>query len=266
MGRSLNRAETQAVIRRVLAADCACPEEALLADGVLVTVAEEHPGRRRYPMSAKPLYVATMGRGVVASCHPERTAWLRATLAERDRDDIFAPTTISELARYVACDGQVLCGPSIAFACAAESFRPPADPDGVSISVIEGEAVFDLYQHPGFGNALSYRPDNPRPDVAAAVARRGGEIVGMAGMSADSETLWQIGIDVVAEARGAGIGRALVGHLTEVAFQHRRVPAYIAHVSNLRSQGVAVSLGYRPAWTHLFTLDAPPEKIGLPAS
>jgi GNAT superfamily N-acetyltransferase len=253
-----SRTATQEVVRSVLAADCACPPSAFVEDGLLVTPAEERPGRRRYPLPSKPLFIATMGRGVVVSCHPDRLTWLHSTLDDRDRDEIFAPPTVSTLAQYVARDRQVLLGPSLAFACAQESFRPPADPDDISIDVVEGEEVFNLYQQPGFGNALSYQPDHPRPDTAAAAARRGGEIIGIAGISADSETFWQIGIDVVAGERGAGIGRALVGRLTEFAFQRNRVPSYITAVSNLRSQALAVSLGYWPAWVHLFTRDALP--------
>jgi RimJ/RimL family protein N-acetyltransferase len=259
MSELTSRAATQDIVRSVLAADCACPVSAFMADGLLVTAAEERPGQRRYPPPSKPLFIATMGRGVVVTCHPERIAWLRTTLAGRERDEIFGAPTIAELSRYVARDGQTLGGPSVAFACARETFRPPADPDGISMSVVEGEDVFDLYQYPGFEYALSYQSDsdNSRPDVAAAAAYRAGEVVGIAGMSADSETMWQIGIEVSANECGAGLGRALVGRLTEVAFQHNRVPAYIAHVSNLRSQALAASLGYWPAWVHLFTQDAP---------
>ena len=94
--------------------------------------------------------------------------------------------------------------------------------------------------------------------MAAAVARQAGSIVGMAGMSADCETLWQIGIEVVAQSRGAGIGRALVGRLTELAFHRGRVPSYTTDVGNVRSQALAVSLGYWPEWVELFARDAPP--------
>src|SRR5215217_4161069 len=66
----VSRAATREVVRSVLAADCACPASAFVADGLFVIAAEERPGRRRYPQAAKPLGVVTMGRGVVVSCHP----------------------------------------------------------------------------------------------------------------------------------------------------------------------------------------------------
>ncbi|MGH2617445.1 MAG: GNAT family N-acetyltransferase [Thermomicrobiales bacterium] len=258
----MSRAATLAVVRTVLAADCACPASAFTEDGLLLTPAAERAGRRRYPLPAKELRIVTMGRGVVVSCHPAWIDSLRSILAGNDRDMIFTAPTIAELARFVAPSGEALRGPAVSYVCAPGFFRPAADPSGVIVTVVEGEAVYELYQYPGFGHALSYQPDHPRPDVAAAVARRAGEIVGIAGMSADCETLWQIGIEVVTSARGAGIGRALVGRLTELAFQHNRVPFYTADVANLRSHALAVSLGFWPTWVELFARDASPDGTG----
>ncbi len=247
-----SRAATRAVVRSVLAADCACPASAFDEDGLFVTAAEERPGRRRYPRPAKPLGVVTLGRGVVVSCHPTWAASLREILDHRSREEIFSAPTITELAQFVAKEGEVLLGPALSYVCDPGAYRPAVDPGGLTFSVVEGEDVFDLYQHSGFEYALSYDPHHARPDVAAAVARRDERIIGIAGMSADSAALWQIGIAVVAEERGSGIGRALVGRLTELAFQRNRVPTYTADIGNVRSHALAASLGYWPGWVELF--------------
>ncbi len=156
-----SRAAAQRVIRTVLAADCACPESAFADDRLLVTPAEERAGRRRYPRSAKPLGVVTMGRGVVVACAPEWIDALRAMLADRSRDEIFAAPPMTELARYVAGARAQLLGPAVSHACAPETLRSAAAPQDVTIDVVEGQDVFDLYQFPGFERALSYRPDCP---------------------------------------------------------------------------------------------------------
>lgn len=90
------------------------------------------------------------------------------------------------------------------------------------------------------------------------MARRAGEIIGITGMSADCETLWQIGIAVVAGERGGGMGRALAGRMTEYAFRRGRVPFYTADIANIRSLALAASLGHWPAWVELFTRDPAP--------
>lgn len=258
MSDQTSREATQGIVRMVLAADCACPESAFVDDRLLVTPAEERAGRRRYPSSTKPLGIVTMGRGVVVSCYTEWIAPLRAILVNRSRDEIFASPTMTAIAHHLARDGAQLFGPAVSYVCATETLRPATVPPEVAIDVVEGKEVFNLYQYPGFERALSYRPDHERPDVAAAVARRAGTIVGIAGMSADCDALWQIGIDVVEGARGVGIGRALVGQLTELAFQRDRVPSYTADLANLRSHALAVSLGYWPSWVELFARELSP--------
>ena len=118
-------------------------------DGVLVIPAEVRPGRRLYPLPAKQLLVVTMGRGVVVSCAPDWVEPLRAMLGDRERDAVFAATTIAELAPFVAAAGEELRGPAVSYACAPESFRRPAIPPGIAIEVVEGTEVHDLYWHPG---------------------------------------------------------------------------------------------------------------------
>lgn len=59
--------ELQTVLS-VLAADFCCQPRDFLEPGVVITEAHERPGRRRFPLRAKTLRVATLGAGVVVSC------------------------------------------------------------------------------------------------------------------------------------------------------------------------------------------------------
>ncbi|CAN5568123.1 hypothetical protein BH24CHL1_BH24CHL1_08660 [soil metagenome] len=249
------RQDVLRAVRAVLAEDCACAEDAFLKDGVSIVDWEERPGRRRFPLPSQTLLVVTMGAGVVVASHPERSAWLRETLQGLERDVAFAASTIASLAQYVNRDGQELFGPYPKYVCSRESFKPADVPDDIQISMIEREGMIDLYRHAGFKHALQYRMDDPRPDMVATVATRGGEIVGIAGADSTCETMWELGIDVVGAARGKGIGQALVSVLTETVLERGRVPHYSAAISNIRSRNVAVSLGYWPAWTELYVQD-----------
>jgi GNAT superfamily N-acetyltransferase len=249
------RRAVSAAIRATLAASDACEERDFLADGLVIARAAERAGRLRFPIPSRPFQAVTLGAGVVVSCDPRRFAWVRAHLGPLGRDAIFAAPTIGLLARYLARSRQDLVGPVLRYACARDDLRPAPTPAGVTITLIEQEAIGNLYRQPGFHNALSYRADNPRPDMLATVAHRAGEIVGIAGVSADSDALWQIGIDVVPTARGRGIGRALVSHLTAATFAAGRIPFYTTTVANLPSRQLARSLGYWPAWTDLYAQD-----------
>lgn len=250
-----SRAATVERVRTVLAADCACSETTFLEDRLVITAAETRIGQRRFPRPHKPLLMVTMGRGVVVTTHPDRMAWLSALLRDRGRDDIFAAECIAMLAPAIAPDGQQLHGPTVNYVCTRESLRSPVVPHEIAVTLFEGEAVRDLYQYAGFSHALSYRPDHSRPDVLATVAQYAGTVIGIAAASADCETLWQIGVDVVPAARDAGIGRALVSRLTEAVIHAGRVPYYSAAISNVRSLAVASGLGYWPLWSQLYARD-----------
>ena len=91
------------------------------------------------------------------------------------------------------------------------------------------------------------------PDVLAAAAYFAGEVIGVAGASADGDVLWQVGVDVHAAYQGRGIGRAVVSRVTEAIFAAGRVPHYVHAVANLPSARLALSLGYRPAWVEVYT-------------
>jgi predicted GNAT family acetyltransferase len=114
-----------------------------------------------------------------------------------------------------------------------------------------------LYRTPGFANALGYDEQHPRPDMLAVVARREADIVGIAAVSADSERLWQVGVDVVPEARGSGLGRALVSRLTAELLEREIVPFYATGIANIASRRLAASVGYWPAWTEVYARDLP---------
>ena len=165
-----------AVARRVLAASLACDEADLLAEDVRVVLAEERPGRLRFPRGPKVLGVATMGAGAVVSCDASRLEWARHELGPLDRNRLFTAAPIARIAARVAEDGQMLAGPDLKMVCTPEDLRPTEPPDGVRLDVVDGLAVADLYRHDGFRHALSYLTGSPRPDMLAAVARRGERI------------------------------------------------------------------------------------------
>jgi hypothetical protein len=78
--------------------------------------------------------------------------------------------------------------------------------------------------------------------------------MGMAAASADSETLWQIGIDVLPSFRGLGLGTALVSLLTAEVLRRDKVPFYGTAGSHFHSQNIAINAGYFPAWAELYSV------------
>ena len=102
-----------------------------------------------------------------------------------------------------------------------------------------------------FGEALSFIPESP--DMLALTWEENGEILGMAGASADADNLWQIGINVLPGGEHRGMGTLLVTRLKEEILKRGRVPFYGTAESHIRSQRVAVQSGFVPAWAELYT-------------
>lgn len=91
------------------------------------------------------------------------------------------------------------------------------------------------------------------PDVLGVAAIRDGEILGMAGASADSPALWQIGINTAESAAGRGVGSMLVGLMKNEVLRRGILPYYGTAMSHIASQRVALNAGFLPAWAELTT-------------
>lgn len=111
------------------------------------------------------------------------------------------------------------------------------------------------------GELLSFRGDErfqealafseTSPDKLAVVAIQNGEILGMAGASEDGVFLWQLGIDVIPEARGRGIGTYLVSQLKNEVMDRGPLPFYGTALSHIASQRIAIKAGFLPTWVEL---------------
>lgn len=86
----------------------------------------------------------------------------------------------------------------------------------------------------------------------AALCYKNDELVGIACASADSKTMYQIGVDVLPQYRGKEIAVKLVNMLTIEILNRGVVPYYTTDCTNINSQKVAVKSGYIPAWSHCF--------------
>ena len=117
-----------------------------------------------------------------------------------------------------------------------------------------GREIACLYEHNWLKMALSYYVEGDRPDVFAAAAYYDGELAGVAACSADSDEMYQVGIDVAAGYRGRGVGAALVGIVSRWILDQGKVPYYGCGMHNVASMRLAHSVGYVPGWVSLWAL------------
>ena len=134
----------------------------------------------------------------------------------------------------------------------AEEITPLTDCDFET--VIYGEREIEQFRGDDrFDEAFAFSEETP--DVLGIAAVRNGDIIGMAGASADSPYLYQIGINVMAEYRGKGIGAVLVSLIKNRLIEMGKIPYYGTSISHIASQKTAVKAGFIPAWAELITTE-----------
>ncbi len=128
-----------------------------------------------------------------------------------------------------------------------------------SLAWYEQEEILHFKENNRFGSAISFSPT--QPDVLAVAAMlpcaspkdfNQDHMAGMAGVSADGEYLWQIGINVLGEYPGTGLAAELVRKLKEETLRRGKVPFYGTSESHTVSQTVALKAGFVPAWTAVY--------------
>lgn len=119
---------------------------------------------------------------------------------------------------------------------------------GYTLRVLQPEDFQHLYT-PQWSNALC--ENRKELDVLAVGAYEQEKLIGLAGCSADCETMYQIGIDVLPEYRRHGIATALTVRLAREIMKLGKVPFYCAAWCNLKSVKNAIKAGFSPAWVEI---------------
>ncbi len=135
----------------------------------------------------------------------------------------------------------------------AEYFLPDMNrikrlPCEYELRVLTPENFSNLYL-PEWSNALC--AERKELDVLGVGAYEDNKLVGLAGCSADCDTMWQIGVDVLPQYRRKGIAAALTSHLAMETIEREKVPFYCCAWSNVRSAKNAFKSGFAPAWIEL---------------
>lgn len=116
------------------------------------------------------------------------------------------------------------------------------------LKILKPEQFSNLYLKE-WGNALCKKRKNL--DVLAVGAFEKNKLIGLAGCSADCNTMWQIGVDVLPQYRRKGIASALTSRLACEILKNGKIPFYCAAWSNLKSVRNAIKSGFLPAWVEM---------------
>jgi len=242
----------QEIIRRQLAIENNCrPDDFSRAENIITApvCCEE---RRKFHDAPFFLKMVTMGGNAVISADLRVHDALRRFSAGKEGHWLFEHNNLMEVERIVNEYGKRLFQTHHMFLPAEEAASSCM---AFPVRWFERAELQPFYENVCFPNALGASFDCLRPDMLAVAACDGGEIIGMAGASADTEVLWQIRIDVNSEYRGQGIGTGLVALLRKEIEARGKIPYYGTSLSNLPSWGIALRCGFRPAWVETETIE-----------
>lgn len=234
------------VAMRQSAIDANCSIDDFCKNENIVVTSTANAGARRY--LDLPFYcnLVSYGNNVVASVNSDIADIVKDYIDKYAVEHCFETPNMHSLNDELQKRGMRIC-------FMAEYFLPDMNlvkilPCDFDIKVLTSVDFENLYL-PQWSNALCEK--RKHLDMMATAAFDGDKLIGLAGCSADCDTMWQIGVDVLPEYRGNGIASALTSKLAIEIINKGKVPFYCAAWSNIKSVRNAIKSGFKPAWVEM---------------
>ena len=228
---------------------CAEPADFEKSENVIVT-SRENGGARRYLQLPFSCQLVSYGNNVVASVSPEFREITEKYINKYFVEHLFETPHLHVLNDALMEKGQRICFMAEYFLPDVEALRARTVKDAgpYKMKILTQSDFADLYL-PTWSNALC--KERKELDVFCIGAYREGTLVGLAGASADCDTMWQIGVDVLPAYQRQGIASALTSRLAIEILNRGKVPFYCAAWCNVKSVRNAMKSGFRPAWVEM---------------
>lgn len=225
----MTKSEIQRIIQSYLSKQFSCKETDLFGEEIVFT---KNLIKKPYikMMTYKECTVVNISEDLYSSVKEE--------LKGRNRDEIF--------------EYPLVYGQTIHFVPDVRLIYEPVLPDAYTYELLEGDRIKELSYIRGFDNSLAFNEEGETITQIVFVVKKENEVIAIAGASAEHEKMWEVGIDVMPEYRNAGLGNAMVRHLSLEILKKNIVPFYSASVTNIGSQMVASRAGYIPCWVDTF--------------
>lgn len=228
------------------AIDANCQASDFTLNENMVVLSREHPKARKYLQLPLACNLISYGNNIVASVQEKYREIVSSYISRYPVEHCFETPNMHVLNDALQKDNFRIC-------FMAEYFLP----DLTSLKELQcGYELrmmyagdFSLLYKEEWSNALCEQ--RKELDVLGVGAYDGETLVGLAACSADCDTMWQIGVDVLPEYRRKGIASALTSRLALEILKEGKVPFYCAAWSNIKSVRNAIRSGFRPAWIEM---------------
>ena len=228
------------------AVDANCNIDDFLSTENVIAISKENPSARKYLKLPHICNLISYGNNVVATISEEYETIVKEYISKYSFEHCFETPNMHVLNDAFQEKGFRVC-------FMAEYFLPDVNvlrelPCNFECKVLTQDDFAELYTGQ-WSNALC--EDRKELDVLGVGAYHNGKLIGLAACSADCETMWQIGVDVLSEYRRKGIACALTSKLAIEILQRGKVPFYCCAWSNVKSARNAIKSGFRPAWVEM---------------
>ena len=228
------------------AIDANCRAEDFLSSENVVALSAANPQARKYLSLPLDCNLISYGSNIVASINEKYSAVVTEYINRFPAEHCFETPNLHVLNDELQKDNLCICFMAEYFLPDLRVLRPLDCPYQTKLL---HAADFSLLYTPQWSNALCEK--RKELDVLGIGAYDGDKLVGLAACSADCETMWQIGIDVLPAYRRQGVASALTSRLALEILESGRVPFYCAAWSNIKSVRNAIKSGFRPAWVEM---------------
>lgn len=231
---------------RQSAADCNCMPSDFLKNEPVVVLSRKNADARAYLPLPLECDLVSYGNNIVAQVSERTVEIVDDYIRKYPAHHCFETPNLHVLDEKLSPFGLKIC-------FMAEYFLPDinhlhAQPCEYELRLLTPPDFEELYTEK-WNNALSR--DRRERDILALGAYDGKKLIGLAGCSADCESMAQIGIDVLPDYRKQGVATSLTSRLALEILDREKVPFYCAAWSNIRSVRTAIRSGFRPAWVEL---------------
>lgn len=243
---SMNNDEILQAAMLQSAIDANCSAEDFCKTENVIVYSKENSNARKYLELPFACNLISYGNNIVASIDEKYEKIVRAYIEKYTMEHCFETPNMHVLnAALMKYDLQVCF--------MAEYFLPDVTKLSrlncrYNMEILTKEDFSSLYV-PEWSNALCEK--RKELDMLGVGAYKDKQLIGLAACSADCDTMWQIGVDVLPEYRRKGVASALTSTLASEIIVRGKIPFYCCAWSNIKSARNAIKSGFRPAWVEM---------------
>lgn len=236
------------ILSNQLALDFSVTIDELISDKNIFTMDLLKPGRRIYEWDDALLKVCSVNNKIIMASKNEKLLNLLKQEFEYSNGGFIARyDNLIKIDNILKSFGHKICD-------CHHYYIPKYSVDikkDIRIRIFEKDELNIFKGNPDFINALEF--SEIRPDMLAVCSYDEDEISAMAAASRDSDTMWQIGINVKEKYRNKGLGAYVVNILKEEIIKRGILPFYGTVESHIGSQKIALNCGFSPAFWQLYS-------------